>query len=160
MLNISVVCVGRLREKHYIAAFEEYEKRLRPTCKFSLTELPEERLPQNPSPAEISAALAREAAEIEKHIPAGAYTVAMCIEGGQLSSEEFSALLQNCANTGKSHVCFLIGSSFGLDEVLKKRCDRRLSMSKMTFPHHLARVMLAEQIYRGIMIAEGSRYHK
>ena len=160
MLNISVLCVGRLREQHYIAAFAEYEKRLRPYCKFALTELPEERLPQNPAPAEIAAALAKEAAELEKRIPNGAYTVALCIEGGEVSSEDFSALLQSCANTGRSHVCFLVGSSFGLDEALKKRCDRRLSMSKMTFPHHLARVMLAEQIYRGIMIAEGSKYHK
>ena len=160
MLNISLICVGRLREAHYIAAFAEYEKRLRPYCKFSLAELPEERLPQNPSPAGITAALAKEAADIEKHIPAGTCTVAMCIEGNQLSSEDFSALLQRCANTGKSHICFLIGSSFGLDEGLKKRSDLLLSMSKMTFPHHLARVMLAEQIYRGIMITEGTKYHK
>ena len=121
MLNLSVICVGRLREQHYIAAFAEYEKRLRPYCKFTLTELSEERLPQDPSPAEIAAALAREAVEIEKHIPNGAYTVAMCIEGGEMSSEDLSALLQNCANIGKSHVCFLVGSSFGLDEALKKR---------------------------------------
>lgn len=160
MLNITLLCVGRLREAHYIAAFAEYQKRLRPYCRFTCTELPEERLAQNPSASEIAAALAKEAAAIEKHIPAGAYTTALCIEGGQLSSEEFSALLQNCACSGKSQLCFLIGSSFGLDEALKQRCDRRLSLSKMTFPHHLARVMLAEQIYRGIMINEGSRYHK
>lgn len=160
MLSISIICVGRLREKHYIAAFEEYKKRLKPYCKFELTELSEERLPQNPSPAEIAAGLSKEAREIEKRIPAGAYTIAMCVEGGELSSEAFSALLQKCANMGKSHICFLIGSSFGLDEELKMRCETRLSMSKMTFPHHLARVMLAEQIYRGIMITEGTKYHK
>lgn len=160
MLNLSLICAGRLREKHYIAAFAEYEKRLRPYCKFELTELPEERLPQNPAPAEVTAALAKEAADIKKHIPAGAYTVALCIEGSQLSSEDFSALLQRCANTGKSRVCFLMGSSFGLDEGLKRRSDLLLSLSKMTFPHHLARVMLAEQIYRGIMITEGAKYHK
>ncbi|MGI5979119.1 MAG: 23S rRNA (pseudouridine(1915)-N(3))-methyltransferase RlmH [Oscillospiraceae bacterium] len=160
MLSITIICVGRLRETHYIAAFEEYEKRLRPYCRFQLTELPEERLPPEPSPAEIAAGLAKEAQNIQKHIPAGAYTIAMCIEGRELSSEDFSALLQKCANTGRSHICFLVGSSFGLDAELKNRCEARLSMSKMTFPHHLARVMLAEQIYRGIMISEGSKYHK
>jgi len=84
----------------------------------------------------------------------------MCIEGKQLGSAEFAGLFQKCANEGKSRVCFIIGSSFGLDTCIKKRADLCLSMSEMTFPHHLARVMLAEQIYRGIMINENSKYHK
>lgn len=160
MLSIQLLCVGRLREKHYIAAFSEYEKRLRPYCRFSLTELSEERLPQNPSEAEIEAALKKEAKEISARLDSGAFIVALCIEGRQHSSEALAALMQNCANTGRSRLCFIIGSSFGLDTCIKNRADLRLSMSEMTFPHHLARVMLAEQIYRGIMINEGSKYHK
>lgn len=160
MLNIHLICVGRMRENHYIAAFAEYEKRLRPYCKFELTELPEHRLPQEPSQTEIDTGLKKEAMEIEKCIPLSAYTVALCIEGTQLKSSEFAAFLQKCAGSGKSRICFVIGSSFGLDGCIKKRADLCLSMSEMTFPHHLARVMLAEQIYRGIMIIEGSKYHK
>jgi len=160
MLNINLICVGRMRESHYIAAFSEYEKRLKPYCRFELAELPEAKLPQSPSQAEIVAGLAKEALEIEKRIPAGAFTIALCVEGAQLRSDGFAILLQNCANSGRSRLCFIIGSSFGLAESVKERSDLRLSMSAMTFPHHLARVMLAEQIYRGIMIIEGRRYHK
>ena len=160
MLNISLICVGRLRESHFISAVAEYEKRLRPYCKLELIELVEIKLPQEPSRAEIEAGLMKEAALIEKCIPIGAYVAALCIEGSQLSSASFAELLQKCANEGKSKICFVVGSSFGLDACIKKRADLCLSMSEMTFPHHLARVMLAEQIYRGIMINEGSKYHK
>lgn len=160
MLNISLICVGRLRENHYISAFSEYEKRLKPYCRFEIFELNEIRLPQSPAQADIDAGLAREAADIEKHIPSGAYVVALCIEGKQFSSSDFALFLQKCANEGKSRICFVIGSSYGLDNCIKKRADMLMSMSLMTFPHHLARVMLAEQIYRGIMINEGSKYHK
>jgi 23S rRNA (pseudouridine1915-N3)-methyltransferase len=160
MLSINIICVGRMRESHYISAFSEYSKRLTPYCKFELTELPELRLPQNPSQAEIDSGLAVEALDIEKHISSGAYVIAMCVEGKQLSSSEFASMFQKCANTGKSRICFVVGSSFGLSDSIKSRSDLCLSMSAMTFPHHLARVMLAEQIYRSIMINEGSKYHK
>ena len=160
MLGISIICVGRMRESHYISAFAEYEKRLKPHCRFEVTELAETRLPQNPSQAEIDMGLAKEALEIEKSIAPGAYVIAMCIEGKQLGSSDFAELFQKCANDGKSRLCFVIGSSFGLDTCIKKRADFCMSMSEMTFPHHLARVMLAEQVYRGIMINENSKYHK
>jgi 23S rRNA (pseudouridine1915-N3)-methyltransferase len=160
MLGITFLCVGKMREKHYIAAFEEYRKRLGAFCRFELVELPEARLPDVPSQREIEAALEREAREIEKRVPQGAFLVAMCIEGRQHSSEELAALLQHAAGSGKSRICFLIGGSFGLHEDLKGRADLRLSMSKMTFPHHLARVMLAEQVYRGFMINQNTKYHK
>lgn len=160
MLSVSLICLGKMKEKHYIAALEEYEKRLRPYCRLEITQLPESRLPDSPSQSEIKAALEKEAAEIRSKIPSGAYTVAMCIEGSPLSSAELSELMSGCASRGFSRLCFIIGSSNGLSEELKKGADFRLSMSKMTFPHHLARVMLAEQIYRGIMISEGTRYHK
>lgn len=160
MLSISLICVGRMRESHYISAFAEYEKRLKPYCKLELVELSESRLPQNPSQAEIDSGLQKESLEIEKSISSGAFVIALCIEGNQFGSSEFASLLQKCANEGKSRLCFIIGSSFGLDTCIKKRADMCLSMSEMTFPHHLARVMLAEQIYRGIMINENSKYHK
>lgn len=160
MLSISLICVGRMREAHYISAFAEYEKRLKPYCKLEVAELSESKLPQNPSQTEIDSGLQKESLEIEKSIPSGAFVVALCIEGKQLGSAEFAGLFQKCANEGKSRVCFVIGSSFGLDTCIKNRADLCLSMSEMTFPHHLARVMLAEQIYRSIMINENSKYHK
>lgn len=160
MLGIRIICVGKMKETHYVSAFAEYEKRLRPYCKLEVMELSEEKLPSRPSEAEIEAALKKEAADIWNSVSSGAYTIAMCIEGELPSSADFAALLSNCAGRGFSRICFIIGSSNGLHETVKSRADCRVSMSKMTFPHHLARVMLAEQIYRGIMINEGSKYHK
>lgn len=160
MLNLTLICMGRMREKYYIAAFEEYAKRLSPYCKLSLIELPEVKTAQNPSKAEIKAALFKESQEIARHIPSGSYLVAMCIEANQITSEELAHIFSQKAGEGMGKLCFIVGSSFGLDEGLKQRCDLRLSMSKMTFPHHLARVMLIEQLYRAVMINEKSKYHK
>ena len=159
MLKITVVAVGKLKEKFYADAAVEYCKRLSRYCKIEVTELPETRLPEDPSPAEIKRALAAEANAIRQKLEGGA-VVAMCIEGQTCSSEALSKKLAAFALEGKSKVTFLIGGSFGLDETLKKQADWRLSMSPMTFPHHLARVMLLEQIYRACQIAEGTRYHK
>lgn len=159
MQRITVLCVGKLKEKFYADAAAEYCKRLSRYCKIEVTELPETRLPEDPSPAEIKKALAAEANAIRQKLEGGA-VVAMCIEGQTCSSEVLSKKLAAFALEGKSKVTFLIGGSFGLDETLKKQADWRLSMSPMTFPHHLARVMLLEQIYRACQIAEGTRYHK
>ncbi len=159
MQRITVLCVGKLKEKFYADAAAEYIKRLSRYCKIEVTELPETRLPEDPSPAEIKKALAAEANAIRQKLEGGA-VVAMCIEGQTCSSEALSKKLAAFALEGKSKVTFLIGGSFGLDETLKKQADWRLSMSPMTFPHHLARVMLLEQIYRSCQIAEGTRYHK
>ena len=159
MQNITILCVGKLKEKFYLDAVSEYAKRLSAFCTLSIIELPECKLSQNPSQAEINAALAREAEEIRKKIPKGADVCAMCVEGKQRSSEEFAEMIAASAQRS-SRMCFLIGSSFGLDAKLKQEADERLSMSKMTFPHHLARVMLLEQIYRGFGILAGNRYHK
>ncbi len=159
MQRITVLCVGKLKEKFYADAAAEYCKRLSRYCKIEVTELPETRLPEDPSPAEIKKALAAEATAIRQKLEGGA-VVAMCIEGQTCSSEALSKKLAAFALEGKSKVAFLIGGSFGLDETLKKQADWRLSMSPMTFPHHLARVMLLEQIYRACQIAEGTRYHK
>ena len=160
MLTIRLICVGKMRERFYTDAFAEYAKRLGAYCRFSVAEIPEQRLPERPSAAEIRAALDREAVEIGKQIPEGAFVVALCIEGRELTSEELSSLLSKREASGHSRLCFVIGGSFGMSECIKNRAVFKLSMSKMTFPHHLARVMLAEQLYRGYKIIEGSRYHK
>lgn len=160
MLTVRLVCVGRMREKFYIEAFSEYAKRLGAYCKFECIELTETRLSDSPSDREIAAALEKEGAEIVKNVPRSAFTVAMCVEGTQYPSEDVAKLIAGRENSGRPQLCFIIGGSFGLAESVKKSADLRMSMSKMTFPHHLARVMLAEQIYRGFKINEGSRYHK
>ena len=160
MLHIKLICVGKLKESYYREALAEYEKRLGPFCRLELTELSEERLRERPSQAEIQAALEREALLIEKQFPRDGILICLCIEGKQLSSEELSEYLIRTEIAGKSRISFVIGSSFGLSETVKRKADLCLSMSKMTFPHHLARVMLAEQLYRSFMIREGTKYHK
>lgn len=160
MLAVKFICVGRMREKFYIDAFSEYTKRLQSLCKFEIVEPAEQRLSENPSDKEIKAALDKEAQDIMKAIPNDAYMVAMCVEGKQMPSEGMGELIAQRENSGKPKLCFVIGGSFGLADSVKARADVKLSMSKMTFPHHLARVMLIEQLYRGFKINEGSRYHK
>lgn len=160
MLNITVICVGKLKEKFYIAAVEEYKKRLKGCCKLELLELAEERLPENPSQAQIDAALEKESRAVFAKVPKNAALVALCIEGKLMSSEELAKQLNSFAVGGASSLCFVIGSSFGLHPSVKQAAKLKLSMSPMTFPHHLARVMVLEQIYRGFKILEGSRYHK
>jgi len=162
MINVQIICVGKLKEKFYTDAAAEYAKRLSAYCRLQITELPEERLPQDPSRAQIDAALKKEADAIRSKIPPNARVVALCVEGRMRSSEELAAKLRDVAwgQSAARHLVFLIGGSYGLDEALKREAGDRLSMSPMTFPHHLARVMLLEQIYRSFKINEGSRYHK
>ena len=160
MLSVRLICVGKMREKFFIEAFAEYAKRLSAYCKFECIELTEQRLPDSPSQKEFAAALEKEAADIFKSIPDGSYLTAMCVEGKQMPSEAVGKLIAQREGSGKPKLCFVIGGSFGLHDSVKKKADLKLSMSEMTFPHHLARVMLAEQIYRGFKINEGSRYHK
>ena len=160
MLNVKLICVGKMREKFYIDAFEEYRKRLQAYCRLELTEITEQRLSDRPAEKEIAAALEREGQEILKAVPADAYLVALCVEGKQMPSEGMAALIAARESSGKPKLCFVIGGSYGLAPAVKARADRRLSLSEMTFPHHLARVMLIEQVYRGFKINEGSQYHK
>jgi 23S rRNA (pseudouridine1915-N3)-methyltransferase len=160
MQRITVLCVGKLKEKFYAAAASEYEKRLSRFCRLEIAELPEVRLPENPSAAEISQALAAEAERLETRLTQGGPLIALCIEGTALSSEELARKMDSLATAGTSRLTFLIGGSFGLDEQIKQRADFRLSMSPMTFPHHLARIMLLEQIYRAYQILSGTKYHK
>ena len=149
-----------MKEKFYAEAFGEYMKRLQPYCKLQLTEAPEQRLSESPSPKELEKALDREAEDILAAIPGDSYVAALCIEGRELSSEALAELVFKAEGSGRPRMCFIIGGSYGLSPRVKARADLKLSMSPMTFPHHLARVMLAEQLYRSFKIIEGSRYHK
>lgn len=160
MLSVKVICVGKLGEKFWKQAVQEYEKRLSSFCKLEVLELPEFSLPQSPSRGEISSALEKETKAICAKIPAGAFTCVLCIEGTPYASEEFANKLKDIMTQGISKVCFIIGGSFGLSESLKSSAQLRLSMSLMTFPHHFARVMLLEQLYRAFHIIQGGKYHK
>ena len=160
MLGVRLLCVGKLKERYFQEAVAEYQKRLAAYCKFEIIELPEERLPEQPAPQEIERALSREAGEIARHIPPGAAVAALCVEGETLSSEEFAGAIRRWTNAGKSRICLVIGGSWGLHPTVKTVAQLRLSMGRMTFPHHLARVMAAEQLYRAFTILEGKRYHK
>lgn len=160
MRHIYIICIGKLKENYLVSAVSEYTKRLSPYCKLTIKELPAVKLPPSPSLAEIEAALKKESKLILSALSPLAYTFALCIEGQQLSSETFSKNLFSVSLTGKSSATFIIGSSYGLDDSVKKRADFLLSLSKMTFPHQLARVMLLEQIYRSYKINTGGKYHK
>ena len=160
MFTITLLTVGKLKEKFYMAAVEEYAKRLSAYCKFRLVELPESRLPENPNPSEIAAGLAAEAEQILAAVPKGAWFCVLTPEGTELSSEALADKLRTVKNEGKSAACFLIGSSFGMDASVKKRADFRLSFGPMTYPHHLMRVMALEQLYRAESIQAGTKYHK
>ena len=160
MFDITLIAMGKLKEKFYLSAAAEYEKRLKGYCRFQLIELPEFRLPENPSPAEISAGLEKEADMIFDKIPKGAWLCIFTPEGKLLSSEALAQKMHDVKLSGKSSACFLIGSSFGISPRVKQKADFRLSMSPMTFPHHLARIMVLEQLYRSEAIQAGSKYHK
>lgn len=160
MLSLTIIAVGQLKEKYFREAADEYKKRLGGSGKVNEIEIKEEKTPDSPSNAQIEAALSKEAERILEAIPKRSYVVTMCIEGKQMSSEEFSRILDNVSVQGKSSVCFIIGSSHGLSDKVKAVSDLKLSMSKMTFPHKLARIMLFEAIYRAGEISVGSKYHK
>lgn len=157
-MTIVLIVIGRLKEEYLRSACAEYIKRLGRYCTLELHELDECRLSNSPSEKEIAAALKKEAEQIKKY--ARGMVIPMCIEGKQLTSPELSEKLTEAGVSGQSTVTFVIGSSFGLAPEIKSMGALKLSMSKMTFPHQLARVMLLEQIYRAFQIAEGGKYHK
>lgn len=160
MQKVSILCVGKLKEKFYAQAVAEYAKRLSRFCKLEIVELAEARLDESPAPAEIEQALLEEAGRVEAKLPKGGAVIALCIEGTEMTSPALAEVMNGFAVSGASQVTFLIGGSVGLHPSLKARANLKLSMSPMTFPHHLARVMLLEQIYRAYQIQAGSRYHK
>jgi 23S rRNA (pseudouridine1915-N3)-methyltransferase len=159
VLNVKLITLGTLKEAYLRDAAAEYEKRLGAFCRFELVQLKEERLSDDPSESEIKNALAKESEKILALIPARAYVVAMCVEGKQLTSPELAEKLEEISSR-TSDVCFIIGSSFGLSDTVKQRADLRLSVSKLTFPHQLMRVILLETVYRAFNIQKGTRYHK
>lgn len=158
-MNITVICVGKLKEKYLTDACNEYIKRLS-AYKLSIIELAPERLGDSPSESEIKAALEKEGKRIIEKLPKSSFVYAMCIEGRQRTSEELSAEFEKIKLGGTGTLTFIIGGSFGLSDEVKRRANEKLSMSRMTFPHQLARVMLLEQIYRAFQIELGTRYHK
>ena len=160
MMNVQLIVLGKLKEKYMKDFAAEYEKRLSAYCKMTVVELEPVKLSDNPSQSEIDNALQKETKMIKDKIPKNSYIFAMCIEGKQMSSEEFSQKLDDIALSGKNSVVFIIGSSFGLSNEIKGMSDYKFSMSKMTFPHKLARIMLTEQIYRGFSISNNGKYHK
>ena len=159
MLNLTVITVGTLKESYLREACAEYEKRLSAFCRYEAVSIKETRLPESPSDTEIAAALSNEGKQILAAMPPRAFRVAMCVEGKQLSSEE---LAQKLEQIGISHgsICLVIGSSYGLSPEVKAACDLRLSVSKLTFPHQLMRVLLLEALYRALGITRGTKYHK
>ena len=159
-MKITIICVGKIKEKFYRDAVAEYEKRLSAYCRLVCTEIKEEKLPDDPSQAQTEAAMKKEGERILAVLPQKSKKIALCVEGKQLSSEEFSSLIKNAENSGFSQISFIIGGAFGLSEEVKKVCDFRLSLSKMTFTHRFARILLLEQIYRAENIAAGGKYHK
>ena len=160
MLKITLITVGKLKEQYLKDAVKEYEKRLSTLCNLKNIEIDAAKLPDSPNGSQISAALENESNKIIASIPSGAYVIPMCIEGKQIDSVELSEKFQDLAVLGNSNVCFIIGGSYGLSDNVKQLANFKLSMSKMTFPHQLARVMLLEQIYRAFKISQGGTYHK
>ncbi len=160
MMNVQLIVLGKLKEKYMKDFAAEYEKRLSAYCKMSVIELEPVKLSDNPSQSEIDNALIKETKMIKDRIPKNSYVFSMCIEGKQMSSEELSQKLEDIALSGKNSVTFIIGSSFGLSSEIKQMSDFKFSMSKMTFPHKLARIMLTEQLYRGFSISNNGKYHK
>ena len=159
MIQVTVITVGNLKESYWRDAVAEYEKRLSAFCKPTLIQLKETRVPDDPSDTEIRAALADEAKRILAAMPSRAYRVALCVEGKQFSSEELAERLDS-ALTEQGHLCLVIGSSHGLAPEVKEGCQLRLSVSKLTFPHQMMRVLLLEVLYRSFSIMKGTKYHK
>ncbi len=159
-MNITVIALGKLKEKYLKDAITEYAKRISAYGKLDIIELNPVRLSDNPSQTEIDNALSKEAEEIKKKIPNNSYVFSLCIEGKEKSSETFAKAIKDAALNGKSNIVFVIGSSFGLSPEIKNLSDFKLSFSPMTFPHQLMRVMLLEQVYRAFQINNNGKYHK
>ena len=160
MVSVDMICVGKRMVKIFKDPCAEYMKRLSSYCKLTLVELPEAKLSKDPTLGEITNALEKEGDAIRAKIPPSARVAALCVEGRMRSSEELSQMFPVPGHSPDKHMVFIIGGSYGLHPSIKAEANVQLSMSPMTFPHHLARVMLLEQIYRAFKISEGSSYHK
>lgn len=160
MLSVNIVCVGKLKEKYFEQAVAEYAKRLSAFCRFTVVEVNEERVGNNPSDAQINAVINAEGERILQKISPNAYVIALCVEGELLSSEQLSEKIAGAGLRGKSSIQFVIGGSWGLSDAVKRASSLKLSMGRLTFPHQLARVMVCEQIYRAFQIINNGKYHK
>lgn len=160
MIRVSIIGVGKLKENYLRQACDEYIKRIKAYSKITVTEIPEERCGDNPSCAEIENVKVKEGQRIISKIPKGSYIVPLCIEGTQLSSEDFSKKIENVSLSGVSDITFIIGGSFGLCDEVKSLGKLKLSFGKLTLPHQLMRVVLLEQIYRAFSISNNGKYHK
>ena len=159
-MNIKIICVGKLKEKYWIDALAEYSKRLSRYAKTDIIQIPDEKIPDNPSDKECEIIKDKEAAAIQKYLKNNDYIISLCVEGKQMDSIAFAGHIKQLGIDGVSNIAFIIGGSLGLDECIKQMSQMRLSFSKMTFPHQLMRVVLAEQIYRAFKIINGEIYHK
>ena len=159
-MNITVITVGKLKERYFREAVEEYSTRLSKYCKLEIAEVPDEKAPENLSPAQELQIIQKEGQGILKHIKEDAYVIALAIQGKQLSSEGLAEFINNLGIRGKSNIAFVIGGSLGLSDEVLRRADYKLSFSLMTFPHQLMRVVLLEQVYRGFRIIKREPYHK
>lgn len=160
MLKINVISVGTLREPYFIAARDEYIKRLSPFCRIERTEIPEAHTSSSPSPAEITAAMAAEGRSILRLLSQKAYKIALCVEGRRFTSEAFASYLEELEVGGVSNIAFIIGGPWGLSQEVKSSCDLLLSVSDFTFTHRMMQPILYEIIYRSFCIRTGSKYHK
>lgn len=158
-MKITIACVGKIKEKYLTAGIEEFTKRLTPFCKLETLSINEERMPDNPAPAEKQQVLERETQRLLAVIPANSYVILLDVIGKQLSSPELAAKLDALALAGHSHITFVIGGAFGYTDALRQRADLALSFSKMTFTHQMIRLLLIEQIYRAFKISRGEKYH-
>lgn len=159
-MKISVLCVGKIKEKYFTDGIKEYEKRLSRYCKLEIIEVADEKTPDSASETEELQIKAKEGERLKKYIRDDAYVIALAIDGKQLDSVELSEKIEKLGIGGTSHIIFIIGGSLGLDASILNRADFKLSFSRMTFPHQMMRMILLEQVYRGYRIMKGEPYHK
>ena len=158
-MKITLACVGKIKEKYLTAGIEEFTKRLTPFCKLETIAINEERMPEDPSPAEKEQVLGRETERLLAVIPQNSYVIVLDVKGKLISSEELAAKFDKLALDGNSHITFVIGGAFGYTDALRKRADETISFSRMTFTHQMIRLLLIEQIYRAFKISRGEKYH-
>ncbi|MEA4848002.1 MAG: 23S rRNA (pseudouridine(1915)-N(3))-methyltransferase RlmH [Clostridiaceae bacterium] len=159
-MNITIISVGKLKERYFREAVEEYSTRLSKYCRLDIVEVPDEKAPEDLSPAQELMVIRKEGQGILKHLKEDTYVIALAIQGKQMSSEGIADFINDLGIKGRSNIAFVIGGSLGLSDEVLKRADFMLSFSPMTFPHQLMRVILLEQIYRGFKIIKGETYHK
>lgn len=159
-MKITILCVGKIKEKYFVMGIEEYKKRLGRYCKLDIIEVPDEKTPDSASAAEELQIKKREGEKILRHVKDESYVIALAIEGQMLTSTELASMVDRIGIGGTSHIVFIIGGSLGLDEDILKRANYKLSFSKMTFPHQMMRMILLEQIYRAYRINTNQPYHK